>query len=155
MIIYCQTRATDSTPTTVSGHGTSWIWDFVSASINGRFTRGYITDLAADNTPYQVYDPSLPRCEDLGGLDLAGYCAYMAGNTHIVLNNAGSPYGWACQSNSAPWLQIPLTDVDMTHACKWQYGRAGDWDGYLTFSAYYTNGSSAYSWHCRLRGSTQ
>jgi hypothetical protein len=155
VIIYGQTRATDATPTTVAGHGTSWVWDFVSASLNGTFTRGYITDLAPNNTPYQVYDPALPNCDNLGGLDLAGWCVAMAGNTHLVLTNANSAQGWACQANSAPFLQIPLTDIDMTHACKWQYGRTGDWDGYLTFSAYTTNAASAYAWHCRLRGQTQ
>jgi hypothetical protein len=153
IVIYCQTRATDATPTTVSGHGTSWIWDFVAANVNGRFTRGYITDLAPDNTPYQVFDPTLPNCENLGGLDLGGWCVAMAGNTHVVLNNRYDAYGWACQSNTSP-LQIPLTDVDMTHACQWQYGRSGD-SGALTFSAYYTNRWDAYSWHCRLRGYSQ
>ncbi len=153
IIIYCQTTATDGFPTSVPGHGTSWIWDFVAASVNGRFTRGYITDLAPNNTPYQVFDPTLPNCEDLGGLDLAGWCVAMAGNTHVVLNNRYDAFGWACQSNTS-WLQIPLTDVDMTHACQWQYGRSGD-SGAFFFSAYYTNRWDAYSWHCRLRGYSQ
>jgi hypothetical protein len=153
VVIYCQLPTSDPYPTTVRGFGTSWLWDFVLARVNGVTQRGVITDLAPDNTPYQVRDPSLPDCRNLGGLDLAGYCPSMAGNTHVELRwpDRGA-YGWACVSNNplatAVWGVIPLTDVDYAHACTWMYGRQSD-PG--VFYAYFTDRSSPYTWRCGWR----
>ena len=148
IMIYCQTPTTDSVPTSVPGHGMSWLWDLAAASVNGQYRRGFITDLANDNTPYQVRDPGLPDWANLGGLPLDQWCPQMAGNTHVVLLNRNDAYGWACRSNSSP-LQIPLDDVQMKRACEWYYGTAGD-GAWISLTSYYTHRNDAYSWLCAV-----
>jgi hypothetical protein len=150
IVIYCQTQTTDSVPTAVAGHGTSWLWDLVSANVNGTYTQGYITDLAPDDTPYQVRDPSLSDCANLGGIDLNLYCPHMAGNTHVGLDSSKGAYGWECVSPLG--LVIPLDDVQMTRACAWEYGATDNTPGYLTYQAFYNNRADPYSWRCRVLG---
>lgn len=45
---------------TVSGFGTSDVWDLVTLP-SGRL--GYVSDLAVLQTPYARFDPRLPRCD--------------------------------------------------------------------------------------------
>ena len=153
MVIYCQLPTSDPGPTTVRGFGTSWLWDFVLARVGEASVRGVISDLAANNTPYQVRDPSLPDCRNLGGLDLAGFCPSMAGLTHIELRwPAKGAYGWACVANNpaadVAFGPIPMNDVLFYRACVWTYGRDHD-PG--TFYAYYLDRSNPYTWRCDWR----
>jgi hypothetical protein len=152
IVIYCQTPTTDAYPTSVAGHGTSWLWDLVSANVGGVYTRGYMTDLAADNTPYQTRDPNLPDCANLGGLELDSYCQSIAGLTHAALDSSRGAYGWKCV-NSYGWMLTWLDDVQMTRACTSQYGGPGD-GGWLRFIAYHAS-ASPYSWRCAVKGSNQ
>lgn len=99
--LVCQTNGPAAS---VSGYGTSTIYDLVSLPSG---TLGYMSDLGVQQTPYGQFSPSLPRCTAAPSADTAvasgnGY-SWILSCSLQVLNGKE----WACWARGLLYLFLP------------------------------------------------
>ena len=99
--LVCQTNGPAAS---VSGYGTSTIYDLVSLPSG---TLGYMSDLGVQQTPYGQFSPNLPRCTAAPSADTAvasgnGY-SWILSCSSQVLNGRE----WACWVRGLLYLFLP------------------------------------------------